>query len=393
MLPGFGIHYLAICLLCLVLLISGLSVFFAGISRTILSSVPNRLPSDELRVKSLHADARSISHQTEAPALPNQSSTSKASVLGRFPLVGKRTTLSHSYADISKMAWVHFPKTGTSIMNAFLTAGCPTMPSNESVSDAGGGGSGHVLFSALASKFHSSCYPGFTLCENHNPISLEMQACPWCGPTDPTLTGNPTKVVRGCRNWNLHRGNFVTLFRQPEQRITSSYEHGRHDCRNFKGNISEYGQRVAGCYANMLTGHRCDCRDPANASRVSLAIERLRTGFVFVGLVEEWSLSVCLFHALFGSRCSSRDFLNFRPGKGTKQKMRACGDGPRDPHSGKCFNSSYRHSTEALQGWTDPYDGPVYAEAVAIFWERVAAMGVDAETCRTVICPGFSHLF
>eukprot|EP00959_Pyramimonas_sp_CCMP1952_P255174 5329839-Pyramimonas_sp.AAC.1 len=143
------------------------------------------------------------------------------------------------------MAWVHFPKTGTSIMNAFLTAGCPTMPSNESVSDAGGGGSGHVLFSALASKFHSSCYPGFTLCENHNPISLEMQACPWCGPTDPTLTGNPTKVVRGCRNWNLHRGNVVTLFRQPEQRVMSSYKHGRHDCRNFKGNISEYGQSVA----------------------------------------------------------------------------------------------------------------------------------------------------
>merc|ERR1712190_467189 len=105
-----------------------------------------------------------------------------------------------------------------------------------------------------------------------------MRPCPLCGPAS-TKTG--TMVVRGCRDWDLHRGNFVTMFRQPEQRVISSYNHGRHDCTAFRGNLTGYAEKVSGCYVRMLTGRDCACSPEIqdDSTFVQPAIERLQTGF------------------------------------------------------------------------------------------------------------------
>ena len=53
--------------------------------------------------------------------------------------------------------------------------------------------------------------------------------------------------------------------------------------------------------------------DP-NRSKITLevaqeAAKRVREGFAFVGITEEWDLSACLFHEMFGGDCHAWDFV------------------------------------------------------------------------------------
>ena len=94
-----------------------------------------------------------------------------------------------------------------------------------------------------------------------------------------------------------------------------------------------------------------------------LALERLREGFAFVGLQEEWSLSICLFHAKFGGPCRSVEFLDTRP-----YSPRA--------------NVTSTYDTAILNGWVNEMDRSVYAEAVKIFNTDLEKFGVSHESCR-----------
>ena len=89
---------------------------------------------------------------------------------------------------------------------------------------------------------------------------------------------------------------------------------------------------MRGTAVTMITGqreHGLDCMTcPKNPKRrsarscppltpnASLAVQRLGT-FAFVGLVEEWALSVCLLHTMHGptfhsERCEAAEFYNSR---------------------------------------------------------------------------------
>ena len=90
-----------------------------------------------------------------------------------------------------------------------------------------------------------------------------------------------------------------------------------------------------------------------------MALERLREGLAFVGLQEEWSLSICLFHAKFGGPCRKLEFLDTRPGK----------------------SGASTYDTTILNGWVDEMDRPVYAEAIKIFKGDLEKFGVSHEKC------------
>merc|ERR550514_2499518 len=107
------------------------------------------------------------------------------------------------------------------------------------------------------------------------------------------------------------------MFRQPEQRIISGYNQNCHDVLGDKSNctLTGYAKQVAGCSVKMMNGRDCGAAVPVTVDMMSSAIDRLDTGFAFVGLTEEWALSVCLFRAMFGGKCHRREFLNVRPGK------------------------------------------------------------------------------
>lgn len=99
---------------------------------------------------------------------------------------------------------------------------------------------------------------------------------------------------------------------------------------------------------------------------MSVAINVLQDGFAFVGITEQWALSVCLFRVMFGGQCVASDLANTRPGVNS---------------------SSSDYDTSELYGWVDALDGPVYAEALQMFEDTLDVYGVDADMC-TSFCQG-----
>merc|ERR1719343_801322 len=65
--------------------------------------------------------------------------------------------------------------------------------------------------------------------------------------------------------------------------------------------------------ANMLLGESCGPRKQSALSESSLAaaVDKVRA-IGFVGLTEEWLLSVCLFHAKFGGDMLKAELVNVR---------------------------------------------------------------------------------
>ena len=70
---------------------------------------------------------------------------------------------------------------------------------------------------------------------------------------------------------------------------------------------------------NMLIGHRCAYHggEPSEEQQSldrEAALARLpKLGFV--GLTDQWDLSVCLWHAKFGGECLPAEFKNVRPAR------------------------------------------------------------------------------
>merc|ERR1712032_1268443 len=91
-----------------------------------------------------------------------------------------------------------------------------------------------------------------------------------------------------------------------------------------------------------------------------LAISRLQ-GFKFIGLVEHWALSICLFHAMIGGECLPSEFVNTRPARPT---------------------STFRESRNLFDDLLDPFDEPLYEKASDIFWGNVNKYNVSHTACK-----------
>jgi len=105
-------------------------------------------------------------------------------------------------------------------------------------------------------------------------------------------------------------------------------------------------------------------------SKVSEAIDMLQDGFVFVGITEQGALSVCLSRVMFGGQCRRSDLLNTRPGTASNRSSSRSG-----------------FDTSELYGWVDPWDGPLYAEALSIFESTRKVYNAQPEWCSS-FCEG-----
>ena len=93
------------------------------------------------------------------------------------------------------------------------------------------------------------------------------------------------------------------------------------------------------------------------------AARRVREGFAFVGITEEWDLSICLFHKMFGGLCVFSEFQDIRP-----------------TFPGKSANTDY--NTSELMAWHDDIDEIVYEAALEVFHKNLVLYNVSHETCQ-----------
>uniref|UniRef100_A0A7S2JEE5 Sulfotransferase domain-containing protein n=1 Tax=Alexandrium andersonii TaxID=327968 RepID=A0A7S2JEE5_9DINO len=165
--------------------------------------------------------------------------------------------------------------------------------------------------------------------------------------------------------FNANAGRYMTIMRQPEQRLLSHYYYDKHYW-GYNKTLEQYLPLRTGCYVRMLTGDlnwsTCDDSDvPLSRAEVDEAIRRLRTGFSFVGILEEWNLSICLFNKIFSQPCRNFQFRNTRPTFG---------------HNATEYNVS------VLNGYKDPIDNELYNAGLEIFRENLNSYSVSAATCE-----------
>jgi len=195
-------------------------------------------------------------------------------------------------------------------------------------------------------------------------------------------------------------GHGVVMIRKPESRIAASYFQAgeSHVVKSLEGIMQEVNQTAnssqmempawpeynvslkehiaampPGYQVKMLTRGYNHCSDDASlegqhhyeifsptptSSDVELAKQKLRTEFPFVGIADEWELSMCLLHTTFGGACSPEDVLS-KPLKALDSIL-----------------------SELHEGESDPYDTALYLEAKAIFKEQLTKFNLNDKTCQ-----------
>lgn len=158
-------------------------------------------------------------------------------------------------------------------------------------------------------------------------------------------------------------GHFVTTLRQPEQRIISTWNHMIRllDGRTPPVSPKQFAMDNQGLVVKMITTERPFGNQPPTKEQDALAVQRLREGFAFVGLTEEWSLSTCLFHAMFGGTCVREEF--------------------HDSHLGTNRTNHDPYDTTMLEGFIDVHDALVYEEGVNMFESNIQHYEVSRSNC------------
>jgi len=269
------------------------------------------------------------------------------------------------------LAWVHVPKcAGTSFVNVLVMAKgvCPDL-SDESVD--------LIMNPPLDSAMH------------HGTLATDETGSSESGDVDPPMWENNCNVMNlkfAGIAWNDHsgigefyekhvKGHGAILVRQPEQRIISAYNFYYHDWpeayyQRPPADLLEYAHTVAGCTVKMLTrtaqsgdyGHDatvCGSPERATEAETDLAVQRLQEGFPYVGIVEDYDLSVCLLHKMFGDRCKPSDISS----------------------SSNSNTSASVYDVSQLDGFRDLADGKLYSAAQAKFQALSAKYGVSMEGC------------
>lgn len=205
----------------------------------------------------------------------------------------------------------------------------------------------------------------------------------------------------------------ITLFRDPRQRLMSGFFHNRHNCGYLKNvdapgctgddplqpecapllraptseKLERYAQCVGSCTYYMLTktsnpnlngGEYCGAEGKIayeGIASMHKSITHNLSGPVntvgalgFVGLADEYELTVCLWHVRFGSPCLPVEFENLRQGVNRKQSL----------YGEDAF-------TKEAEEWMTA-DLAIYETAKTRFHNELKHYGVTRSKCAQV-CP------
>lgn len=270
--------------------------------------------------------------------------------------------------SLPSLFWLHIEKTGTSIGMTFYIYACPRVIEG--------------LENGLAAK--SAPWEGKS---NYTCSKLERVpgAC-------------TSKIIRGHGQdfgWHLSynnpkvmNGTVVTMFRHPTSRLLSAFLFDKdgmippgyardkfgelprgwvrdRDLAIIKKKIRESEHPVktyadtpgiSSCMTKQVLGQTCGARIHLTQADLEEAKHRVAVDFVFVGLTEEYSASVSLFHAQFGDNV---------PGASKYERMKYRVNSQHTPKRNKLLKQ------ELLSlGYKDYFDEELYAWAAAIFYHR-----------------------
>lgn len=239
--------------------------------------------------------------------------------------------------------WVHIAKTGTSFYFTLLQLPPPIcMPGSE-----------HLIshdFMPKVKDVKTWC-PGIDLRDNCLE-DMNFDAC----------------CEQPIGDLELNGRHLVGFFRQPEIRIMSD------SLPNSAGmDPEQYAQLVQGCSVKMLTMnssytpaigpyHCNDGTSPPSWAQVDRALDRLQNEYAFVGMTDDWDLSICLFNTMFGIACHESQFETVS-----------------HPSQKSSSNSS---DVSPLHGFVDPYDAPLWEAAQQIFQANLVRFNVSKENCQ-----------
>ncbi|CAJ1371207.1 unnamed protein product [Effrenium voratum] len=262
----------------------------------------------------------------------------------------RRLDVSRNDRPALPLAWVHFPKCGSSFLNMLIH---------------------QPDFCDVA--------PGFSVDEDNFGTCFSFNFNDVCEDLCDTQRLRCQPVVHECigSQYTELKGHMVGMFRQPEQRILSAYHDEQHnwlvegDCEEKaapKPALPIFAELFGGTVTYQLTGegyagdHKLPLLPDLPVRTRAMAEEAVRrvSGFAFVGITDEWDLSVCLFHATFGTKCRALDFLDVRPGTSEAEV----------------------YDTAPLRGYRDELDGMVYQEALRIFQANLLKYNVSMDSCQ-----------
>ena len=187
-------------------------------------------------------------------------------------------------------------------------------------------------------------------------------------------------------------GQIAALFRHPEARLLSMYwwireKEGRCcEPRDFGWSAKEYSQVVANivghgkppsslnkftqCQLHMVMGHRCCSRHDYGKRSMSdvLSAAKARVDrFFFVGLTEEWLLSICLFNY----RMTGRRYV-------TLMQLKNCRPTLINTTSQSNFHSAPKDTSGLV---FDDIEHALYDHVTRRFWRECESLNISAGTC------------
>lgn len=266
--------------------------------------------------------------------------------------------------ETRRVAFFHIPKTGTSLGTLIAHYTNPSLPESAAIPNCQTEVCTHVSQACLGQLEFQFRYP----------TQKWFKDCLWLKPghgPDGTDWMSHSPITDDA--YRSFEGRFVGFFRDPKQRALSSFysfEHTRLETYGIR-NEEKWARLIEGTAVKMLAGQQFPIEAGATVEdgtitvpNLELAMARL-DGFMLTGLVEHYELSVCLFHAITGSKWGSHDTENMRQRRSRE---------------------SEKWDEKGLKGYVDPYDTPIYGEVKRRFWRAIHERGLTRAKCHS-LCP------
>lgn len=261
--------------------------------------------------------------------------------------------------------WLHVPKTGTSFINTLLRWGCSdiphdafVVPRSEKPADLR-----FKLEQTMTWDWLFANSSGRTWLRRHcsnrlttfRPISKS--------------TSYSLYVHKAVQPWEIP--HTAAFFRLPLQRIYSNYLHlSSHYNESHTPDLSlaTFLKRTEfhSQQSKMLLGIHYRSPQVMSLADIERAKAIVRDQLLFIGLTEEFRLSVRLFHAMFGGVPHLAQFENIRPGIGRHRTQLG-------------RSSAFRYDEDIFRGWRDAADEMLYAAAVRRFWSDIRLYRAEIE--------------